>query len=45
MTQEQALSRQPGTIVLEADEPSYRKVFHRMGAARKGSGVLTAIGG
>ena len=36
MTQEQALSRQPGTIVLEADEPSYRKVFHRMLTALQG---------
>ena len=25
MTQEQALSRRPGTIVLETDEPSYQK--------------------
>ena len=36
MTQEQALSRQPGTIVLETDEPSYRKVFHRMLTALQG---------
>ena len=36
MTQEQALSREPGTIVLEADEPSYRKVFHRMLTALQG---------
>ena len=36
MTQEQALSRQPGTIVLETDEPSYQKVFHRMLTALQG---------
>ena len=36
MTQEQALSRQPGTIVLEADEPSYQNVFHRMLTALQG---------
>ena len=36
MTQEQALSHQPGTVVLEADEPSYRKVFHRMLTALQG---------
>ena len=38
MTQEQALSRQPGTIVLETDEPSYQKVFHRMLTALQGIG-------
>ena len=36
MTQEQALSHQPGTIVLETDEPSYQKVFHRMLTALQG---------
>ena len=36
MTQEQALSRQPGTIVLETAEPSYQKVFHRMLTALQG---------
>ena len=30
MTLEQALSRHTDTTVLEADEPSYQKVFHRM---------------
>ena len=30
MTLEQALSHHPGTVVLEADEPSYQRVFHRM---------------
>ena len=36
MTQEQALSRQPGTIALETDEPSSQKVFHRMLTALQG---------
>ena len=36
MTQEQALSHQPGTVVLETDEPSYQKVFHRMLTALQG---------
>ena len=30
MTLEQAVSHHPGTVVLEADEPSYQRVFHRM---------------
>lgn len=30
MTLEQALSRQPDGIVLEADEAAYRRAFHRM---------------
>ena len=30
MTMEQALSRHTNTTVLEADEPSYRRVFHRI---------------
>ena len=30
MTVEQALSRHTNTVVLEADEPSYRRVFHRV---------------
>ena len=30
MTLEQALSRHTNTVVLEADEPSYRRVFHHM---------------
>ena len=30
MTLEQALSRQSGGIVLDADEAAYRRVFHRM---------------
>ena len=29
MTLEEALSRQAGVVVLEADEPSYQKVFHQ----------------
>ena len=36
MTQEQALSHQPGTVVLETDEPSYQNVFHRMLTALQG---------
>jgi nucleotidyltransferase/DNA polymerase involved in DNA repair len=30
MTLEQALSQHPGTVVLEADEPSYQREFRRM---------------
>ena len=30
MTLEQALSRQSGGVVLEADEAAYRRVFHRL---------------
>ena len=30
MSLEQALSRHPGTIILEADEPSYQREFHRI---------------
>ena len=30
MILEQALSRHPGTIILEADEPSYQREFHRI---------------
>ena len=30
MTLEQAVSHHPSTVVLEADEPSYQRVFHRM---------------
>ena len=30
MTLEQALSRHAGTIVLEGDEASYRRVFHQV---------------
>ena len=36
MTLEQALSRNTDTTVLEVDEPSYRRVFHRMLTALQG---------
>ena len=36
MTLEQALSRHIDTVVLEGDEPSYRRVFHRMLTALQG---------
>ena len=36
MTLEQAVSHHPGTVVLEADEPSYQRVFHRMLASLQG---------
>ena len=36
MTLEQALSHHPGTVVLEADEPSYQRVFRRMLASLQG---------
>ena len=37
MTLEQALSRHAGTIVLEADEPSYRRLFHQVLASLQGT--------
>ena len=36
MTLEQARSRQAGSALLEADEPAYRRVFHRMLASLQG---------
>ena len=36
MTLERALSHHPNTVVLEADEPSNQKVFHRMLASLQG---------
>ena len=36
MTLEQARSRQAGSSLLEADEPAYRRVFHRMLASLQG---------
>ena len=36
MTLEEALSRNAGTVVIEADEPSYQRVFRRVLAALQG---------
>ena len=36
MTLEQALSRQPDTVVLETDDQSYRKVFNQALASLQG---------